>query len=144
MNQSPRAIFVSVKTNQQKILAICTIAEEYFQKEKPLLIAVANDVSARYVDELLWRVPYFLPHSIITSEKPVLLAIAINPESNLNNGTALLNLSAHVLPIASNFPIVYELFDETADERLEKSNQRLAYYRQNSWQIMLPEQGDQS
>lgn len=137
MTDAPHVIFLSVKNNQQKILAICTVAEEYFQKEKNLLIAVANETSARYVDELLWRVPYFLPHAIISEPKAVPLAIAIAPESNLNEAAALLNLSIHITDLTKNFYLVYELMDFTSEDREEKAKQRYRYYQQLGWKITV-------
>lgn len=139
MNKARRVLFLTVKNNHQKLLAICTISEEHFLNKTNLLIAVANEASARYVDELLWRVPYFLPHAILTEAKEVPLAIAIAPESNLNGAVALFNLSPHISNLHDQFSLVYELMDLTSLEREEKSKQRLAYYEKQKWTIEATE-----
>jgi DNA polymerase-3 subunit chi len=121
--------FIQVKDNKSKIETICsTIAERYRLGEK-VLIYVATEQAACYIDQLLWRSPEesFLPHSILdkpTNERIVITLLT----QNLNQAENLFNLSPTVPPFYDQFRAVYELMDETDPAKLQASLQRKKEY----------------
>lgn len=123
-------VFLRVADNGAKTARICNIVQQHFEHGDRVLIAVANDEVAGYVDQLLWRLPEesFLPHQIIRGHSDEKIAITTSKE-NYNKAKVLLNLCPDATPISNQFEIVYELLDETHPDKLRLSHQRQKDYQ---------------
>ncbi|MBA2367850.1 MAG: DNA polymerase III subunit chi [Candidatus Protochlamydia sp.] len=137
MNQA-RVIFFKIKDNREKVQFICTKAEEAYRQEKKLLILVPTEEAGQYVDSLLWRLPEssFLPHLLSKSPANEWIIITTLAE-NLNQAPRLLNLSAEASKIL-HFEDIYEIFDETAPDKLQASKEKIASYQASGINPILP------
>lgn len=121
--------FVTVKTNQEKLAAICRIIGQHFYKGDVILIQVATPEVAEYIDQLLWKMPpdSFVPHE--KSEDVTDAKIAITTSNkNVNQANILFNLGAGIHPEVDRFEIVYELFDHTHPAKTKSSEERHTHY----------------
>lgn len=133
MTPTPKIIFLPVSTNQNKIGCICHHVHMHFDRGENILI-MAPEQALGYLDELLWKYPAdsFLPHvvsKIPCKEKIVLTSSPVN----LNEAQILINLCTDACPIADQFKMVYELYDETQPEKLELSRKRQQIYREKGY-----------
>ena len=122
--------FLEVLDPNAKMRKLCeTIHHHYLQHHK-VLITVATEEAARYVDDLLWRYPKenFLPHQIVQSKTSSRIAITQKLE-NLNQAEILFNLCPLATPIWQQFQTIYELLDKTHPEKLRQSEERREAYR---------------
>lgn len=136
MVKMPQINFVHVSNNQIKLAQICAIVQRHFEQGESLLITLPNTEAAQYIDQLLWKMPEesFIPHQIATSptqEKIVMTTLV----TNVNGATILFNLNPGASPIAKEFEIVYELYDETHPTKLELSKQRLEAYQKEGLEV---------
>lgn len=126
-------IFLNVKDNQAKLSSIVnTVAKHYAQKQK-ILISVANENVAKYVDDLLWKQPpnSMIPHTIATVQTMQHIVIT-QTQNNLNNAEILINLTPDAHPAFREFSIVYDLFDETSPEKKQQSLAKQQKYQEIS------------
>lgn len=125
----PQILFIPVKDNHAKIIALCRIVEMHFEQKKKLLIVAPSAEAANYIDQLLWKYKEesFLPHTIIDSQTSEPIGITTKME-NLNRASSLLNLCPSAVPIFESFENIYELFDETMPDKAELSRQRQQTY----------------
>lgn len=141
MKQKPKIIFLPVRTNQDKIENICQTVQKHFDRQDNLLIIAPSPVAVQYLDDLLWKNPLdsFLPHvtsQIECKDKVVITTIT----QNLNHAKILMNLCQEPCPIIEQFEIVYELYDETHQEKLEQSKRRRQIYIQKGYyQVAMEE-----
>jgi DNA polymerase IIIc chi subunit len=129
---SSKVIFIPIKDNAAKLQAITTLAYRYFTGGTRMLFCVASDEAARYVDELLWKLPpeSFLPHAILTQPSSEAIGITTGLV-NLNEATVLFNLRPEANPLANAFSVTYEYLDETHPDKLKQSLERKnAYLKQ--------------
>lgn len=122
--------FLEVSDNQTKTRLLCETIQNQYQLGHSVLVTVANDEAARYVDELLWRFPKesFLPHQIIQKAAPQKIAITTKLE-NLNKATVLFNLCPAASPICGQFEDVYEFFDKTHPDKERQSEEKREAYK---------------
>lgn len=127
-----QVIFYPVKTNSEKLSLICVKVAESFLSGKRILIAVPSPEAAAYIDQLLWRQPEesFIPHLVSNKAPQERVVIAVNPAQNFNQAQIFLNLLPDASPLAAQFQMVYELFDETDASKAGQSRQRQDKYRQ--------------
>jgi DNA polymerase-3 subunit chi len=131
-NNAPvKVIFYRVKDNSAKIQLIYTKAQEAFQHEKRLLIAVPNLQAAQYIDALLWKFPEesFMPHVIADAPTAEWIAITMQEQQNINQAARLLNLCPTPSALYQQVEEVYDLLDESHPQKLELSQQRLRLYQ---------------
>lgn len=124
-------IFLAAKDNQTKLSNIVnTVAKHYANKEK-ILIHVANEAVAKYVDDLLWKQPpdTLLPHKVATSPAKEYIIIT-HTLHNLNNAEIVINLTTDLYPNFQQFSIVYDLFDETSQEKQQYSQLKQKKYQE--------------
>jgi DNA polymerase III subunit chi len=129
MNKHPNIIFIPVSNNQNKIGCICNTIQRHFNQGESILIAVPNEQAEKYLDDLLWKFPgdSFLPHAVSQNDNNERVLITKQAQ-NLNKSKILFNLCPAASPIADQFEIIYELYDETFPDKLEQSkNRRHAY-----------------
>lgn len=134
--QLPAVIFIRVLDNASKTMHICKSIQHHFDQGEKILITVANDEAATYVDLLLWRLPEesFLPH--LVSQQPSYEHVVITTvKENLNKATVLLNLCQEASPIGSQFKTIYELYDETHPDKLKLSKQRKQSYQSQGFSV---------
>lgn len=136
MSEKPKIIFLKVTDNASKMTCLCETAQTHFQQGHKVLFSVPSAEAARFLDQLLWKSPQesFLPHSVANSPSKDFIAITSSQE-NVNNATVLFNLHPNVNPIYTQFKTVYELFDETLQDKLLLSQQRQAAYREAGFDI---------
>lgn len=124
-------VFIKVADNKTKLWRLCECVRQHFLRGDRLLVAVSGQEAAKYIDELLWRLPEdsFLPHSIIESPSRERIAITLSQE-NLNQATVLFNLQTTPYAKFQQFTTLYEFYDETQPSKTELSQQRLQAYPQ--------------
>jgi DNA polymerase-3 subunit chi len=121
--------FLRVRNNLEKIQMICDLSKRCFFEKQRVMIRAANEVAAKYIDDLLWKVPKegFLPHEL--SETPIDEVVTITTkEENLNRATVLINLS-HSYPKPTEYQEIFELLDETTEEKKQASLLRVEAYK---------------
>jgi len=130
MNKKPRLIFYKIKDNAAKIELICTKVKESFEHEKRLLILVGTKEAGEYVDSLLWKRPLesFYPH-LFTQEITTQWIAITQQLANINQATSLLNLGMQPVIFFQEFEEIYELDDQTSQEKAAQSKERLSYYQ---------------
>lgn len=134
-----KVIFFRMNTNQAKIHFICSQIKKTLEQEKKLLIFTPNQEAANYIDALLWRLPEesFIPHAIVHSSTKEWVAITTQFNQNFNQAPYLLNLSLQNCPIYQEFEEIYELYDETNEQRRDHSHQRWTDYQSKNVNLIL-------
>jgi DNA polymerase III subunit chi len=124
-------IFIKVADSKTKLWRLCDCIRHHFLQGERLLVAVSGGEAAKYIDELLWRMPEesFMPHSIIDSPSNERIAITLSQE-NLNKATVLFNLQTTPYAKFDQFSTLYEFYDESQPAKAELSQQRLQAYPQ--------------
>lgn len=132
----PPVTFLRVTDVHSKLMRICDTVFEHVSQGQKVLIAVDDDASAKFVDNLLWKLPEesFIPHTIADAECEDSVVIT-TVEKNLNNAFALISLRGAVSPMAKNFHAVYELSDHTVAKKLDLSRQRYASYQNEGFPL---------
>lgn len=122
-------VFLKVIDSKSKLVRLCECIQEHFVKGDKILLSVANQESARYLDELLWRLPQegFLPHSISTQPTEEQIVITLS-HANLNHAQIVFNLRQEAIADFASYACVYELFDESHPDKLQQSLLRQASY----------------
>ena len=138
MKSNTKIIFLVVSSNSQKVGCICHHIQVHFNQGQSVLIVAPSAQAIEYLDDMLWKNPpdSFLPHVISrvpTEEKVVITSL----HENLNHATILMNLCPQMTPIAHQFDIVYELYDETQPEKLEQSKHRQKLYADMGYKTLL-------
>jgi DNA polymerase-3 subunit chi len=130
-----KVIFIKVTTPQIKQRKLCDVIQHHFESGENILITVPNSDAARYVDELLWRLPEesFLPHLIaeIPLEEPIVISTR---SENLNNATVVFNLQSGASSLCGQIPTIYELMDETHPDRQSNSLERFTVYQKQGYE----------
>ncbi|MBS4169161.1 DNA polymerase III subunit chi [Parachlamydia sp. AcF125] len=132
----PLVDFFSVNNAREKLTSICQIVQHHFLKKKRLLIAAPNEEAAQYLNGLLWKYPEesFVPH--IWTESPTEECVAITcSQDNVNRASILLHLGPSVHVKWGLFQQIYELFDQTDQEKQKASEARKAYYIEVGCQV---------
>lgn len=134
----PQVNFIRVIDNPSKLSQICALVQRHYEQGEAILITLPNTEAAQYIDQLLWRLPEesFLPHQIATSPTQEKITITTLTQ-NLNSAKVLLNLNPGASPIANEFEMVYELFDETHPAKQELSKQRFENYQNQKFSVAL-------
>jgi DNA polymerase-3 subunit chi len=125
-----KVIFIKVTTPLVKQRKLCDVIQHHFENGENILITVPNAEAARYVDELLWRLPEesILPHHI--AEVPLEEPIVITTRSeNLNEATVVFNLRSDASSLCGQIATIYELMDETHPDRQSSSLGRFTAYQ---------------
>jgi DNA polymerase-3 subunit chi len=129
MKPSCEIIFLRVTDNESKIKRLTNGVHSHFCRGHRLMIAVANDAAARYIDQLLWRLPAesFMPHAISLqpAQEPIVISSSLK---NLNGATVLFNLRPEAHPQFSEYQIVYDLMDESDPSKHAQALQRQQGY----------------
>ena len=128
----PSIQFIPVKTNQEKLTAICRIVGQHFYKGDAVLVKVDTTEAAGYINELLWKMPpeSFIPH--VQSEEATGERVVITCGiKNVNQATVLINLGTGIHPDVQRFDMVYELFDMTHPSKAQASQERRASYERD-------------
>jgi len=131
----PRVIFFPVKSSQVKLQKIAKAARHHFRKKERFLVLVADDKSASFVDDLLWKIPSegFLPHLISSKEESDYIVIT-SKKKNLNNAKFIFNLCPTPL-FLENSRLIYEFEDLTTPNRQMLSRKRFEAYREAKYII---------
>ncbi len=127
--------FLKVTNNLEKVQTISDLSRSLFFEKKRTLIRAATQEAAKYIDDLLWKIPKegFLPHELADSAIDEALIITTK-ETNLNQATVLVNLSPS-FPKKEEYTQVFELLDETSEEKKSNSLSRLMTYKELGFQI---------
>jgi len=134
-----RVTFFQVADDQQKRSKILHLAQEYFEKNEPLLIRLPHKKALEYVDILLWRVPQdsFLPH-VIKDELCKDLIVLTTSDNNPNGARSILNLCPK--PISNedlSFTRIYELEDLASSNKNKSAQERYKNYKDKGYTITL-------
>lgn len=138
MKSNTKIIFLVVSSNSQKVGCICQHIQLHFNQGQSVLIVAPSVQAVEYLDDLLWKNPpdSFLPH--LVSQDPIQEKVVITSlHENLNQASVLMNLCPQISPIAHQFDIVYELYDETQPEKLEQSKHRQKLYVEMGYATIL-------
>jgi DNA polymerase-3 subunit chi len=128
--------FLPAPNNRTKLASICQTIHYHFQKKEPILIKVPTEEAAKYIDALLWKYPEesFMPH--VRSEVPVQECVVITcSKENLNQAAILLHLCPTVHPSPQQFSYIYDLYDETDEDKHQASEARKKYYMELGYPI---------
>lgn len=128
----PEIMFLRVSDNRTKLISMQKTLTKHFAQRKRLLITAPNPNIATYIDTHLWSFPEesFLPHHLTNKETKEPIAITTQHQ-NINHAHILFNVCPIASPIAQEFEIVYELFDETeSTKRLQSLEKKNAYKNQ--------------
>jgi len=130
-----RAIFFQIKNNKSKLNKIIETANFHFSKNENFLFIVADEDSAKFVDELLWKSPLasFLPHFVSSTYLEEKIVITTKRE-NLNNSKYVFNLCPNPLML-DNINIIYEFEDFTASGKLQLSRKKYELYKERKFFI---------
>ncbi len=130
-----RAIFFQIKNNKSKLRKIIETANFHFSKNENFLFIVADEASAKFVDELLWKNPptSFLPHFVSSTYLEEKIVITSKRE-NLNNSKYIFNLCPNPLML-DNINIIYEFEDFTASGKLQLSRKKYELYKERKFFI---------
>lgn len=125
-----RVCFIRVTDNTSKLQKLCAVIHEHFIKKDKVLIVVSSIEAAKYIDQLLWRMPEesFVPHAIAKGTTKEHIAITTNL-SNINGASVLVNLLPNVHPSPGPVDLIYELLDLTSKEKEEISRNKQETYR---------------
>jgi DNA polymerase-3 subunit chi len=125
-----QVIFLQAVNSSAKLQAICDTVARHFFKSESVLIIVASDEAAAYLDLLLWRMPEesFIPHAIVGAPSKERIAIS-KEKSNFNRAKVLINLRPEAAVSLDEADIIYDLMDLT-----DASKEELSRQRQNSYQ----------
>ncbi len=126
-----RVVFFLVKDINTKLLKIVKAAQYHFSKKEHLLIQVADDNAAQYIDDLLWKVPDtgFLPH-IQSQDLTEEYIVITKTKKNLNHARFVFNLCPTPLLFEESYQIIYELEDLTTPNKQMLSRKRFEAYKQ--------------
>lgn len=126
----PKIIFLKVSDNASKAKALYQNVHTHFLEGQTILILSPSEEASRYIDELLWKFPEesFLPHEKAVDDIKIPIAITTLPK-NVNQASILFNLTATISPITDQFSIVYDLLDQTNEERYKASLKRYQAYK---------------
>lgn len=130
--------FLTVKDTENKLKKICLTVKEHFNRRERILITAPDDASAKYIDQLLWRLPQesFIPH--VLSYQPVNEAVVVTTTlHNLNEASILINLCPSCSPILHLFQTTYELFDHTTPGKAALSQQRYDTYLNAGYSVKV-------
>ncbi|OJU81459.1 MAG: hypothetical protein BGO10_02020 [Chlamydia sp. 32-24] len=121
--------FLRFSTNQEKLIRICQLVTDHFNKKEKIILFAPNEEVAKYVDLLLWRLPEdgFLPH--LYSDKPSNNFIQITTlQENLNQASFCLNLCPGIGIIMKEFTVIYDILDGTHESKFQLSQRRQQEY----------------
>ncbi|HEV8051477.1 MAG TPA: DNA polymerase III subunit chi [Parachlamydiaceae bacterium] len=125
-----RVCFIRVTDNASKLQKLCAMIHDHFIKKDKVLIVVPSTEAAKYIDQLLWRMPEesFVPHAIASGATKEQIAITTNL-TNLNSASVLVNLLSNIHPNPGPVDLIYELLDLTSKEKEEISRKKQDNYR---------------
>lgn len=135
---NPSIIFLKVTTNQEKLLSLTTIIQKHFDLSDQILIFTPTDEVARYIDQLIWRLPEesFIPH-IISHHACKDRVVITSKKENINKAQVLINLGQDAYATCHEFQTVYELYDQTHPLKEESAKLRHASYINSGYNIQL-------
>lgn len=126
---NPSVTFFQVRTSEEKLRCVCKCVEHAFYQKQRVLIRVANQQVASYIDDLLWRYSHesFIPH--VVSESPIQAAVVITTQDeNLNEAQVLLNLKQDPYQQKPLPAQIYELMDLSDESKKRFSEERKSTY----------------
>jgi DNA polymerase III subunit chi len=133
--KQPEIHFLTVTQPQTKLLKLCAVAQDHFDKKQPLAFVVADPETARFVDELLWRLPQdsFLPHTVGSDRAAIITILTALPTDP--PFPALFNLLPTPLDPKDLFHTIYEWDDQTSPAKQTLSKQRYQSYKEKGLTI---------
>lgn len=125
-----RVCFIRVTDNTSKLQKLCAVIHDHFIKKEKVLIVVPSAEAAKYIDQLLWRMPEesFVPHVIANGTTNEQIAITTS-FSNLNGALTLVNLLPNICTSLGSIDMIYELLDLTSKEKEEISRRKQEAYK---------------
>jgi DNA polymerase IIIc chi subunit len=128
-----KVVLFQIKDVKSKLIKLLQISMHHFEKKEKLLIQVDNEISQKFVDELLWKSPIdsFLPHS--SSDNMIEDFIVITKsKKNINQALYLFNLCQDVTSLDTSFKIIYDFDDYTTMTKQAFSQKRFLAYKNAS------------
>lgn len=131
-----KTTFFQVKSLQEKLDRITTIAKEYFEKKSPLLIRVPNKEALEYINELLWKYPQdsFLPHVVKDTTCDDFITIC-ESDRNPNKASSIFNLTNDAIS-SSSFNKIYELEDTSSTQKNILAQKKYRLYKEMGFTIV--------
>lgn len=125
----PKIIFFQIKKANDKLINITKTAALHFENKKHLLFLAPDEISQKYVDELLWKEPKFsfLPHSVSDSSSDDYIVISTN-KVNVNNAFHVFNLTSEPF-IHFDCNLIYEFDDQTDKKRSLIAKTKFKFYK---------------
>jgi len=125
-----KVVFFKILNVKDKLIKIIQTTMCHFEKKEKFLIQVSDDISLKFIDDLLWKYPKesFLPH-IIANEKSDDFVVITKTKKNINESSYMFNLSQDILEIDKSFKIIYDFDDCTSKEKQINSQKRFEMYQ---------------
>lgn len=122
-------------TSEARWLFACKLAEKVQRMGMRVLIAVDSEADAHQLDELLWtfKPESFVPHQLISGDKPSPVEITFNDQAGDHQGL-LLNLSKTIPAWFSRFERVSEVVIQE-QQMLATSRERYSFYKSRGYPI---------
>ncbi|MCB1117061.1 MAG: DNA polymerase III subunit chi [Chlamydiia bacterium] len=124
-----QVLLIPVKSNHEKLQKIVEIATHYFDKNEKITFLVENEMSASYIDKLLWSSPKesFLPHGgelisilqVLPTETQTIFNLTSEPLTDIERGT------------------IYEFDDQTSEHKQQAFKTRYSAYKAKRFSIAL-------
>jgi len=136
MSPKNKVIFYQIHNTKIKLIKIIQNAMYHFERKEKLLIQVQDDLSLKFTDELLWKLPKesFLPH-IVSEEQCDDFIVITKSAQNINNANYLFNLCQDLVNINQSFKIIYDFDDYTSNHKQYKSQKRFEIYKNANFLI---------
>ncbi len=123
--------------DKERLAFACRLIEKIYKQQRRIYIHVENQVTAHYIDELLWtyREDSFLPHNLYGEGPDPAPPIQIGYDSlPTKHRDILINLSATVPEFYNQFSRILELISSDP-AATELGRERYKFYRTQSINI---------
>ena len=129
-----RVIFFQVRDPKLKLRRVAEAAQEHFERGERILLLCEEEKAAQFVDELLWKLPAFLPHAIVGGATDERVAITVG-KANPNEAKVAFNLCPTPLLTEGPWRLIYDFEDLTSPAKRGMSELRFDAYKKALYAI---------
>ncbi|MEI6243291.1 MAG: DNA polymerase III subunit chi [Chlamydiota bacterium] len=125
-------VFFTIKTPEDKLSKLVQAAHFHFSKKEKLLFFVKDDMTAKFVDDLLWKIPEesCLPHGI----EDFSYTVIISKDLPVTLPSYVFNLTIEPL-LSASCKRIYELEDTSSPQKKEISQKKFYAYKEKGFLI---------
>lgn len=127
-----RVILFQVRDPKLKLKRVAEAAQEHFFRKERIALICEDEKTAQFVDDLLWKLPPFLPHTLAPTQEPVAITWEkINP----NEARVAFNLCSTPLLMEGPWRLIYDFEDLTSPAKRTLSELRFDAYKKALYAI---------